>query len=481
MMTADLQRQVDRIWDAFCTEGIADPVEIIEQLTCLLCLKRLDDLHALALHLARRCGQPAASGTRLPFREDQDDLRWSVFRTLNPQAMFDVMSTRGIPFLRTLGDNDPAGGRHMRDIRFTVPTPALLARVVQLLDAIPLHRRDIKGAVYESLLGRIALAAQGGPFHTPCHIVRFMVELTRPDPSDTLCDPAAGTCGFLAAAGEYLRREHPGLLHDARQSAHFHHGMFHGYEIDRAMLRIGSMNLLLHGVEDADLRDCDALAARHADEAGAYSLILTHPPFTGDVDHGSADPDLLRLVRTRKAELLFLARCLHLLRPGGRAAVIVPDGVLFGSGIARGTLRRMLVEDHQLEGVIKLPGGVFRPYAGIGTAILLFTRTDTGGTGHVWFYDLRADGFSLDDLRTPLLPEDRLGATPATPPAPQDHARNNLPDALHRWNRREAGERGNPRTAQSFCVPKDDIAAQGYDLTLNRYQERMPCPSPTAA
>ncbi len=481
MMTADLQRQVDRIWDAFRAEGIADPIEIIEQLTCLLCLKRLDDLHALAIHLARRTGQPAASDTRLPFGEDQDDLRWSVFRTLDPQDMFDVVSARAIPFLRALGDTDPAGGRHVQDLRFTVPTPALLARIVQLLDAVPLHRRDVKGAVYESLLGRIALAGQGGQFHTPRHIVRFMVELTRPDPSDTICDPAAGTGGFLTAAGEYLRREHPGLLHDARQSAHFHHGMFHGYEIDRAMLRIGSMNLLLHGVEGADLHGCDALAGTRADEAGAYSLILTHPPFTGDVDHGSTDPDLQHLVRTRKAELLFLARCLRLLRPGGRAAVIVPDGVLFGSGIAHRTLRRRLVEDHRLEGVIKLPGGVFRPYAGIGTAILLFTRTDTGGTGHVWFYDLRADGFSLDAPRTPLLPGDRLGATPATPPVPQDHARNNLPDALHRWNRRGADERGNPRSAQSFCVPKADIAAQGYDLTLNRYQERMPCPSPTAA
>lgn len=481
MMTADLQRHVDRLWDTFCAEGIADPIEIIEQLTCLLCLKRQDDRHALAIHLARRTGQPPGSDTRPVFREDQDTLRWSVFRTLNPQDRFDAMSTHGIPFLRALGDTDPVCGRHLRDIRFTMPTPALLAKVVQQLDAIPLHRRDVRGAVYDALLGRIPQVGQGGRFHTPRHIVRFMVELTRPDPSDTLCDPAAGTGGFLAAAGEYLRREHPGLLHDARQSAHFHHGMFHGYEIDRTMLRIGSMNLLLHGVEGPDLRDHDALAPTDTNEAGAYSLVLAHPPFTGDVDHGSVDPDLLHRVRTRKAELLFLARCLHLLRPGGRAAVIVPDGVLFGSGIAHRTLRRMLVENHQLEGVIKLPAGVFRPYAGICTAILLFTRTDTGGTGHVWFYDLRADGFSLDAPRTPLLPDDRLGATPAVPWAPHDHASNNLPDALRRWRQREASERGNPRSAQSFCVPKRDIAAQGYDLTLNRYQERARCPSPTAA
>jgi type I restriction enzyme M protein len=331
--------------------------------------------------------------------------------------------------------------------------------------------RDTKGDVYEYMLGKIASAGRNGQFRTPRHIIQLMVELTAPKPDDVICDPACGTAGFLAAAGEHLRERHPDILHDAKRREHFHRRMFHGFDFDHTMLRIGSMNLLLHGVENPNIRYRDSLAQDHAGEEEKYTLVLANPPFAGSLDYENTAKDLLQIVKTRKTELLFLALFLRLLKPGGRAAVIVPDGVLFGSSTAHKALRRMLVEDQKLDAVVKLPGGVFRPYAGVSTAILFFTRTDSGGTDQVWFYDVQADGWSLDDKRTPLLPEDKLGPVPRTALATEEHAKNNLPDVLARWAARDGAERKRPRTAQSFCVPKADIAAQGYDLSLNRYKE----------
>ncbi len=298
----------------------------------------------------------------------------------------------------------------MKDARFTIPTPALLAKVVDLIDNVPMEDRDTKGDLYEYMLGKIATAGQNGQFRTPRHIIRLMVELTAPQPTDVICDPACGTAGFLVAAGEYLRERHPNILHDAKLREHFHHGMFHGFDFDNTMLRIGSMNMLLHGVENPDIRYRDSLAQDHAGEEEKYTLVLANPPFAGSLDYENTAKDLLQIVKTKKTELLFLALFLRLLKPGGRAAVIVPDGVLFGSSKAHKELRRMLVEEQKLDAVISLPGGVFKPYAGVSTAILLFTKTNSGGTDHVWFYDVDADGWSLDDKRTPLLSEEQAGS-----------------------------------------------------------------------
>jgi len=331
--------------------------------------------------------------------------------------------------------------------------------------------RDTKGDIYEYMLGKIASAGQNGQFRTPRHIIRLMVELTAPQPTDVICDPACGTAGFLVAAGEYLREHQPKILHDAKLKEHFHHKMFHGFDFDNTMLRIGSMNMLLHGVENPDIRYRDSLAQDHAGEEEKYTLVLANPPFAGSLDYENTAKDLLQIVKTKKTELLFLALFLRLLKPGGRAAVIVPDGVLFGSSTAHKELRRMLVEDQKLDAVVKLPGGVFKPYAGVSTAILLFTKTNSGGTDQVWFYDVEADGWSLDDKRTPLLSEDKLGPVPRTALSEDEHSKNNLPDVLARWGKRNGDERERVRTAQSFCVPKADIAAQGYDLSLNRYKE----------
>ena len=475
MLTGELRSQVDAIWNAFWSGGISNPMEVLEQITYLLFIRRLDDAHTLEENKALTLGKPIESRV-FPVGSDErgrtyDDLRWSRFKNFAPAEMYKVVAEHVFPFIRSLGNEGSSYARHMKDARFTIPTPGLLSKVVDMLDHVPMEDRDTKGDLYEYMLGKIAAAGQNGQFRTPRHIIKLMVAMTQPTPQDVICDPASGTCGFLVAAGEYLREQHPQLFRDAGARAHFHHGMFHGYDFDNTMLRIGSMNMTLHGVDGSDIRYKDSLSEEHAGDEEKYSLILANPPFAGSLDYENTAKDLLAIVKTKKTELLFLALFLRLLKPGGRAAVVVPDGVLFGSSKAHKQLRRTLVEDHKLDGVVSLPAGAFKPYAGVSTAILLFTKTNSGGTEHVWFYDMQADGWSLDDKRQPLLDEAKLGPTPASALTEMEHAKNNLPDALARWPQRDGTEKSRPRTAQSFCVPKADIAAQGYDLSLNRYKE----------
>jgi type I restriction enzyme M protein len=381
------------------------------------------------------------------------------------------MSDHVFPFLRTLGGEGSNYGQHMKDATFIIPTPGLLAKVVDLIADIPMADRDTKGDVYEYMLSKIASAGQNGQFRTPRHIIRLIVEMTAPTPTDVICDPACGTAGFLIAAGEYLRERHPKMLQDEKPRSHFHKEMFHGFDFDSTMLRIGSMNMLLHGVENPDIAYRDSLAEGTTGDDDRYSLVLANPPFAGSLDYETTSKALLSVVKTKKTELLFLALFIKLLKPGGRAGVIVPEGVLFGSSNAHRSLRKILVEDQKLDGVVSLPSGVFKPYAGVSTAVLLFTKTNSGGTDHVWFYDLKADGWSLDDKRTALLHEDKLGAVPGVALTPEEHEKNNLPDALARWTERDGDELKRTRTDQSFCVPKAEIVAQEYDLSINRYKE----------
>ena len=480
MITGDIKNQIDRIWDSFWSGGISNPLEVIEQITYLLFIRRLDDLHTLEENKANRLRQRMA---RRIFPEGRDakrrtyeDYRWSRFKHFAPADMFTLVGEHLFPYLRTglarqLGNGDSTYAHHMKDARFTIPTATLLAKVVDMLDHVPMVERDTKGDVYEYMLAKIATAGQNGQFRTPRHIIRLMVEMAAPQPTDVICDPACGTAGFLVAAGEYLRERHLNLLHNTRLRQHFHHQMFHGFDFDNTMLRIGSMNMLLHGVESPNIGYRDSLAEDHAGEEEKYTLVLANPPFAGSLDYENTARDLLQIVKTKKTELLFLALLLRLLKPGGRAAIIVPDGVLFGSSRAHKELRRILVEDQKLDAVVSLPGGVFRPYAGVSTAILVFTKTNSGGTDSVWFYDVEADGWSLDDKRTPLLAEEKLGPTPRTSLTSGEHAMNNLPDVLARWAQRAGAERQRQTTAQSFSVPKADIIAQGYDLSLSRYKE----------
>jgi type I restriction enzyme M protein len=447
VITGELKSKIDRIWDAFWSGGISNPMEVIEQITYLLFIRRLDDLHTLAEKKSRITGDTEG----IIFGPDQQQLRWSRLKDTAPEVMHQTVADDVFPFLRTLGGDGSTYSEHMRDARFTIPTAALLSRVVDLLDDIPMADRDTNGDLYEYLLSKIASAGVNGQFRTPRHIIELMVAMTAPGPADEICDPACGTAGFLVAASEHVREQHPGVLTNAEQRRHFHASMFHGYDFDATMLRIGSMNMLLHGIESPDIRYRDSLSEGASDDAEKYTLILANPPFAGSLDYESTSKDLQRMVKTKKTELLFLALFLKLLKPGGRAAVIVPDGVLFGSSKAHKELRRTLVENQKLDGVVKLPSGVFKPYAGVSTAILLFTKTNSGGTDHVWFYDVQADGFSLDDKRNPV-------------------ESNDLPDVLTRWALRDGSELERARTEQSFCVPVADIVAQGYDLSLNRYK-----------
>ncbi|MGH7005420.1 MAG: type I restriction-modification system subunit M, partial [Alphaproteobacteria bacterium] len=422
--------------------GISNPLEVIEQITYLLFIKRLDDLHAAEEAKSTRLKQPMprrvfpSGKDKHPKPRPYEHYRWSRLKNFQAADMFDLVAEHVFPWLRTLGGDGTAYSKHMEGARFTIPTPALLAKVVDMLAKVPMEDRDTKGDVYEYMLGKIATAGQNGQFRTPRHIIRLMVEMAAPKPADVLCDPACGTAGFLVAAGEYLRQRHPEILRDAKPRKHFHEGFFHGFDFDNTMLRIGSMNMLLHGVENPDIRYRDSLAQDHAGEEEKYTLVLANPPFAGSLDYENTAKDLLEIVKTKKTELLFLALFLRLLKPGGRAAVIVPEGVLFGSSKAHKELRRMLIEDQKLEGVISLPSGVFRPYAGVSTAILLFTKTNSGGTDFVWFYDMDADGLSLDDKRTELLPPEKLGPVPAAALTAEEHAKNNLPDVLARWRQR---------------------------------------------
>lgn len=467
MITGDLKSKIDRVWDAFWSGGISNPLEVIEQITYLLFIRRLDDLQITAENRARRLGEPIENPVFLP---GQASLRWSRFKSLEPAVMHQLVGEKVFPFLRELGGDGSTYSQHMKDARFTIPSPQLLSRVVDMLDDVPMDNRDTNGDLYEYMLSKIASAGTNGQFRTPRHIIQLMVKMTAPTPIDEICDPASGTAGFLVAAAEHVRDAHPTVMTDAQQRKHFHHSMFHGYDFDSTMLRIGSMNMLMHGVESPDIRYRDSLSEGADSDEGAYTLILANPPFAGSLDYESTSKALLKVVKTKKTELLFLALFLRLLKPGGRAAVIVPDGVLFGSSTAHRALRRNLVEDQKLDAVVKLPSGVFRPYAGVSTAILFFTKTDSGGTEDVWFYDVQADGWSLDDKRSPLLSSEMLGCAPMSGLSEDEHAKNNLPDALTRWRDR-GGDAGRARTEQSFLVPKADIAAQGYDLSLSRYKE----------
>ena len=457
MITGGLRSKVDSIWDTMWSGGISNPLSVIEQLTYLLFIKRLDELHTLRERKAARTKKPIEDPI---FTSDQDHLRWSRFKEAAPEQMFETVRDGVFPFIKALGDNgqseDERGStytHHMKDALFMMPTARVLANVVDQLDGIDMADSDTKGDLYEYMLGKIATAGQNGQFRTPRHIIKLMVDMAAPTPKDVICDPACGTAGFLIAASEHLVAHHSDTIYkDTAARRRFNDHTFHGYDFDNTMLRIGSMNMLLHGVENPDIRYKDSLAEADDDDAENYSLILANPPFAGSLDYESTAKDLQQIVKTKKTELLFLALFLRLLQTGGRAAVIVPDGVLFGSSKAHKALRKILVEEQKLDAIVSMPSGVFKPYAGVSTAILLFTKTNSGGTDNVWFYDMQADGFSLDDKRT------------------EQPEKSDLGDILARWKKRDAeGDRA--RTDQSFLVPKAEIAENDYDLSINRYKE----------
>ena len=447
MTTAELRNKVDRIWGYMWAGGITNPLTVIEQLTYLMFIKSLDDRET------ENEAEEVVLQVKLPriFPEDKQHLRWRNFKDLDAQSMYEIVQKEVFPFIKELnGDKTSAYSKYMKDAMFIIPEPMMLEKVVTGISELPLKDRDLKGDIYEYMLGKIQASGQNGQFRTPRHIIKMMVELMEPEPEDLICDPACGTAGFLVAASEYLMDKHKDLLYDKSQKEHYLTRMFSGFDTDQTMLRIAAMNMMLHNVEQPNIHYKDSLSSQNTDRS-KYSLILANPPFTGSLDYEGVASDLLAISKTKKTELLFMGLFIKALRIGGRCASIVPDGVLFGSSRAHKSIRKELVENQNLIGIISMPSGVFKPYAGVSTAVLIFMKTDAGGTSDVWFYDMEADGFSLDDKRSEI-------------------EENDIPDIIARYKNRE-NEKDNDRKGKCFFVSKKEIVDNGYDLSINRYKK----------
>ncbi len=462
MVTGELKSKIDGLWEIFWTGGLTNPLDVIEQMTYLMFIRDLDDADNLHAKEAAMLGLPYKSifseEVQIGDRNiDGSQLKWSVFHDFPAAKMYSTMQEWVFPFIKELhGDKESAYSKYMGDAIFKVPTPLMLDKIVTAMDAIyeqmaQLKAADTRGDVYEYLLSKLATAGVNGQFRTPRHIIRMMVDMMEPKADDVICDPACGTSGFLVAASEYLKENRKQEVFFNRQNKeHYMNHMFHGFDMDRTMLRIGAMNMMTHGVDNPVIEYRDSLSDQNPDKE-KYTLILANPPFKGSLDYDIVSADLLKVCKTKKTELLFLALFLRMLKIGGRCACIVPDGVLFGSSTAHKAVRKELVENNRLEAVISMPSGVFKPYAGVSTAILIFTKTGHGGTDKVWFYDMKADGFSLDDKRSPI-------------------AENDIPDIIARFHNLE-GDADRERTEQSFFVPKEEIVENAYDLSINKYKK----------
>ena len=466
MVTNQLKSKIDALWLEFHSGGITNPITVIEQISYLMFARLLDIAEDREEKRAARLSKPAQG----VFPAERQHLRWKNFRHLGGAEMLKVVRDELFPFLRTSLEHRSALGKFLKDANCLIPSGSLLSRAVNAIEDLPLTQGDTKGDLYEYLLGKLSTAGIAGQFRTPRHIIRKMVEILDPKPSDTICDPACGTAGFLIGAMEYLKekystpalvetdedgnRHFPGDLLEPYRD-HIQGDMMHGFDFDATMLRIAAMNLLLHGIEHPAIAYQDTLGSNFSekfpkDSHDRFDVILANPPFKGTLDLDNIDPALKSRVKTKKSELLFLVLILRMLKMGGRAAVIVPDGVLFGSSQAHLGVRQLLVDDNQLEGVISLPAGVFKPYAGVSTAILVFTKG--GRTDEVWFYDVQGDGYSLDDKRQ------------------EQPDKNDLPDMVARWIQRNP-KKESDRTEKHFFVPVADIRTNKYDLSLNRYKE----------
>ncbi len=462
MITGELKNKIDGLWDIFASGGLVNPLDVIEQITYLMFIHDLDDADALRAKENAMLGLPDESifsgdVTIGGKTVNGNQLRWSVFRDLPASQMYATVQELVFPFIKNLhADKNSAYSKYMDDAIFKLPTPLVLDKVVTSLDGIyelmeKSEENDVRGDVYEYLLNKIAQSGRNGQFRTPRHIIKMMVEMMQPTPEDVICDPACGTSGFLVSAGTYLKEKHQKeILFNKQKKDHYMNNMFTGFDMDRTMLRIGAMNMMTHGIDSPIIEYRDSLSDQNEDRE-KYSLILANPPFKGSLDADIVSADLLKMCKTKKTELLFLALFLRMLRVGGRCACIVPDGVLFGSSTAHKAIRKEIVENNRLEAVVSMPSGVFKPYAGVSTAVLIFTKTGHGGTDNVWFYDMKADGYSLDDKRTPV-------------------AENDIPDIIERFHNLDK-ETERAKTEQSFFVDKQDIVNNDYDLSINKYKE----------
>ena len=460
MITGDIKNKIDKIWDTFWTGGITNPITIVEQMTYLFFMKLLDDAQRKKESVASLMGVEVKdpvfkkgdwlnpeTGANVPY----DTLRWHVFKDYEPLTMFNTVRSSVFPFIKNMNEGkQSAYSRFMGNAIFMIPTEKILTKIVETIDDLDMNNRDAMGDVYEYVLGKMAASGNNGQFRTPRHIIRMMVELMRPTLKDVICDPAMGSAGFIVESAKYINEHYQADLLQRNNLEHYKHDMFHGFDTDQTMLRIGAMNMMLHGVDNPDISYQDSLSTDNPD-TDRYTLCLANPPFAGTLDKDSISKSLLAIASTTKTELLFVSLFLRMLQLGGRCASIVPDGVLFGNSKAHKTLRKELVDNQQLQAVISMPSGVFQPYSGVSTAILIFTKTNAGGTDKVWFYDMKADGYSLDQKRNEV-------------------AESDIPDIIARFHNL-AAEEERTRKEQSFLVPVEEIREKDYDLSINNYKE----------
>ena len=472
MITGAIKNKVDKIWTDIWAGGITNPLTVIEQLTYLMFIRSLDEKELETEEFEHMTGEKMEK--IFPQTPTGQSMRWSKFKNSDPREIYDVISRRVFPAIKNMhrgrlpditeqgelveadetsgSEENTAFARYMQDAMFLIPTPQVLQKIITGLDDLYEHDisdLDMQGDLYEYMLGKLATAGQNGQFRTPKHIREMMVELLQPTPEDTICDPACGTAGFLVSASEYIRKHYEDTM-TQEQWEHFSGEAFTGFDTDRTMLRISAMNLMLHSISHPEIDYKDSVSKQN-EIRDKFTLCLANPPFKGTVDAESINDNLKAVTNTKKTELLFLALFLRMLKKGGRCACIVPDGVLFGSSKAHKAIRKELVENHHLRAVISMPSGVFKPYAGVSTAVLVFTKTGAGGTDRVWFYDMQADGFSLDDKRSPV-------------------EENDIPDIIRRFHNLEQ-ETDRKRTEKSFLVPKQEIADNDYDLSINKYKK----------
>ena len=460
MITGEIKSRIDSIWDTFFAGGITNPMTVLEQMTYLFFMKMLDDAQKTKEANANIMGVAVKDPT---FRDgmwhnpdiDEDvpyeTLRWSVFKNKEAEEMYRIISRDAFAFIKNLNTGkESAYSRFMANATFMIQNPRTLVKIVEGIDALDMNNRDTMGDVYEYILGKMAASGNNGQFRTPRHIIKMMVELMQPTIKDTICDPAMGSAGFIVESAKYVQEHCKKELLNAENMKHYKSGLLHGFDTDSTMLRIGAMNLMLHGVDNPDVEYRDSLSTDNTDE-NRYTLCLANPPFAGSLDYDAVSKSLLAITKTKKTELLFMALIVRMLQMGGRCASIVPDGVLFGTSRGHLAIRKEIVDNQRLQAVISMPSGVFKPYAGVSTAILIFTKTNAGGTDKVWFYDMKADGFSLDDKHNAI-------------------ADNDIPDIVARFHNLD-GEAERSRKEQSFLVPVEEIREKGYDLSINKYKE----------
>ena len=460
MITGEIKNRIDSIWDTFWTGGITNSITILEQMTYLFFMKMLDDAQRTKEANANAMGVAVSEPTigygawhnpetdrNVPY----EDLRWSTFKHYDPETMYRIVSKDVFVFIKTLSSGkESAYSRFMENATFLIQSPRTLTKIVEGIDHLDMNNRDTMGDVYEYVLSKMAASGNNGQFRTPRHIIRMMVEIMQPTLKDTICDPAMGSAGFIVESAKYVREHYKSELLKKENAHHYKNEMLHGFDTDFTMLRIGAMNLMLHGVDNPDIQYRDSLSTDNTDE-NRYTLCLANPPFTGSLDNEAVSKSLLAITKTKKTELLFVSLFIRMLQIGGRCASIVPDGVLFGNSTAHKALRRELIDNQRLQAVISMPSGVFQPYSGVSTAVLVFTKTNAGGTDKVWFYDMKADGYTLDQKRTEC-PE------------------NDIPDVIARFKNMDA-EATRTRKDQSFLVPVEEIRDNDYDLSINKYKE----------